>query len=107
MKKKITDMLFEIEHRFKKKCDEIKVKYVGCPLDSTQTFTNTYKEVYYKFEKNLLDNLISTVKVQNQVYFQQRARDLLLEKDPDGINLQTAKMLLKDLGLNIHDILPG
>ena len=31
----------------------------------------------------------------------------MLEKDPDGINLQTAKMLLKDLGLRMEDILPS
>ena len=69
MKKKITDMTFEIEHRFKKKCEDSKIKYVGCPIDSTQTFTNTYKDFYSKFEKNLLETLIATVKVQNQVYF--------------------------------------
>ena len=69
MKKKITDMTFEIEHRFKKKCEDSKIKYVGCPIDSTQSFTNSYKDFYSKFEKNLLDTLIATVKVQNQVYF--------------------------------------
>ena len=33
MKKKITDMTFEIEHRFKKKCEDSKLKYIGCPID--------------------------------------------------------------------------
>ena len=69
MKKKITDMTFEIEHRFKKKCEDSKIKYVGCPIDSNQTFTNSYRDFYSKFEKNLLETLIATVKVQNQVYF--------------------------------------
>lgn len=62
MKKKITDMTFEIEHRFKKKCEDSKLKYIGCPIDQSGTYSNSYKDFYFKFEKNLLDSLINTVK---------------------------------------------
>ena len=81
MKKKITDMTFEIEQRFKKKCEEAKIKYVGCPIDQLSSFSKSYEEFYKKFERGLLEALKDTVKHQNQVYFQQRARDLLLETD--------------------------
>ena len=57
MKKKITDMTFEIEQRFKKKCEESKIKYVGCPIDQAGVFSKSYEDFYKKFEKSMLNYL--------------------------------------------------
>ena len=106
MKKKIFDMKCYIEKRFKKRCEELKIRYLGCFPDPGQTYPNSYKQHYEQFQKNLLKELIATVKKQNVEYFKQKARDLLTEKDPDGLNLVTARMLADSLKINLKDLMP-
>jgi len=43
MKKKIFDMKCEIEKRFRKRCEELKIKYLGCFPAVGATFTTAYK----------------------------------------------------------------
>ena len=106
MKKKIFDMKCYIEKRFKKRCEEVKVRYIGCFPEPGQTFPNSYKQHYDIFQKNLLKELIQIVKKQNVEYFKQKARDLMTEKDPDGLNAVTAKMLADSLKINLKDLMP-
>ena len=45
------------------------------------------------------------MKKQNIEYFKEKARDLIQDKDPDGINMTTAKMLIKELGMKVDDFI--
>ena len=49
MKKKIFDMKCYIEKRFKKRCEDIKVRYIGCFPEPGQNFPNSYKQHYDQF----------------------------------------------------------
>ena len=51
MKKKIFDMKCEIEKRFKERCAELRIKYVGCFPSPGVTFTATYKQHFETFKK--------------------------------------------------------
>ena len=55
----------------------------------------------------MLKELVATVKKQNVDYFKQKARDLLVEKDPDGLNQVTARMLADSLKINLKDLMPA
>ena len=105
MKKKIHDNRLYIEKRFKKRCEDIKVRYIGCFPESGQTFPNSYKHHFEQFTKILLKELIQTVKKQNIEYFKQKARDLISDKDPDGLNMTTAKMLIECLGMKVEEFI--
>ena len=47
MKKKIFDMKCYIEKRFKKRCEELRIKYLGCFPDQGQS--NSYKNHFEQF----------------------------------------------------------
>jgi len=61
MKKKVFDMKCIIEKKFKKRCEELKIKYVGCFAEPGQTFTATYKHHFEQFLTELLKQLVQTV----------------------------------------------
>ena len=49
MKKKIFDMKCEIEKRFKKRCEELKIKFIGCFPQPGLSFSQTYKNHFEQF----------------------------------------------------------
>jgi len=106
MKKKIFDMKSILEKKFKKRCEELKIKYVGCFPEPGQSFSPSYKQHFEQFQNSLLKKLVEKVKEQNLNYFKQKARDLLAEKDPDGLHFEAAKMLIKSIDLRLQDFVP-
>ena len=49
MKKKIYDMRLEIERRFKKRCEERKIKFIGCFPAKGESFPPAYQREFNQF----------------------------------------------------------
>lgn len=51
MKKKIFDIKLYIEKRFKQRCEDLKIKYIGCFQESSgPNFPNSYKNYFEQFQ---------------------------------------------------------
>ena len=72
MKTKSTEMKSETEKRFRKFCADENVEYVGCPLISTEGFTEEFKQIFAMFEKKLINELSNIIRMQNAVYYQMK-----------------------------------
>ena len=46
------------------------------------------------------------MKKQNTDYFKQKARELISDKDVEGLNQEAAKMLIASLGLKFEEFQP-
>ena len=65
MKTKSSEMKQETEKRFMKYCEDEDVKWIGCPIVQPETFSEEYKQLFAKFEKVLLAELLNLVRMQN------------------------------------------
>lgn len=52
-----------------------------------------------------MDNNINAVKLQNKIYFENKARDLLERRKEDSLSLAAANLLFKNLNLKIENFL--
>ena len=65
----------------------------------------SYQRLVEDLEKQLLDSHIASVKLQNKIYFENKARELLERRKEDSLSFAAANLLFKNLNLKMENFL--